>query len=79
MNALRLIHFIFQTESMANLPTNILLNETINIFIDSLCDNNEYPPKIHKNDFCNLLNIANKQSLFTFNRKYCKQIDGVVM
>ena len=62
-----------------HLLTKILLNETIDICIHSLCDDNEYASKILRNDFCNLRNIPSKESFFTFNNKYCKQIDGVAI
>ena len=39
--------------------TNIPLNETINICIDSLYENS---PEIFKNGFRNLLNVANEES-----------------
>ena len=61
-----------------SLFTNIPLDETINICIDNLYNGNENPPNIPKFDFRNLLNIAIKESFFTFN-KYYKQVDGVAM
>ena len=62
-----------------SLFTNIHLDETINICIDNLYNGNENPPNITKFDFRNLLNIAIKESFFTFNNKYYKQVDGVAM
>ena len=37
------------------------------------------PPNIPKHDFRNLLNIATKESFFTFNNKCYKQVDGAAM
>ena len=44
-----------------------------------LYNDNENPPNIPKHDFRNLLNIATKESLFTFNNKNYKQVDGVTI
>ena len=69
---------------MANLDvdslfTNIPLNETIEICIDSLYKDNENSPKIPKDVCRNLLAVATKESFFMFNSKFYKQIDGVAM
>ena len=62
-----------------SLFTNIPLDETIDICVDNLYNDNENPPNIPKHDFCNLVNIATKESFFMFNNKYYKQVDGVAM
>ena len=62
-----------------SLFTNIHLEETIDICVDHLYNDNENPPNIRKHDFCNLLNIATKETFFMFNTKYYKQVDGVAM
>ena len=62
-----------------SLFTNIPLNKTINICIDNLHNVNRNPPNIPKHDFHNLLNEATKESFFTFNNKYYKQLDGAAM
>ena len=59
--------------------TNIPLDETIIVFVDNLYSDNENLPNIPKYDFRNLLFIATKESFFTFNNKYYKPIDGVVV
>ena len=61
-----------------SLSTNIPLGETIDICVDNLYNDNGNPQKIPKYGFWNLLNIATKESFFTFNNKY-KQVDGLVM
>ena len=61
-----------------SLSTNIPLDETIDICVDNLYNDNGNPQKISKYGFQNLLNIATKESFFTFNNKY-KQVDGLVM
>ena len=55
-----------------SLFTSIPLEETINICVDNLYNDNENLPNILKHDFRNLLNIATKESFFTFNNKYYK-------
>ena len=62
-----------------SLFTNIPLDETIDICVDSLYNDNENRPNIPKYDFRNLLNIATKESFFMLNNKYYKQVDGVAM
>ena len=62
-----------------SLFTNIPLNEAINICVDNLYNDNENTPIISKHYFCNLLNIATKESFFLFNNKYYKHVDGVAM
>ena len=43
-----------------SLFTSILLDETINICVDNLYNDNKNPPNIPKQDFHDLLNIATK-------------------
>ena len=62
-----------------SLSTNIRLDETIDICIDSLHNDNENTTKIPKDVFCNLLNVATKESFLMFKKKFYKQIDGVAM
>ena len=62
-----------------SLFTNILLDKTIDICVDNLYNDNENPLNIPKYDFPSLLNIATKESFFTFNNKYYKQVEGVAM
>ena len=61
-----------------SLFTNILLEETIDICVGNLYNDNENP-NIPKHDFRNFLNIATKEFFFMFNNKYYKQVDGVAM
>ena len=62
-----------------SLFTKIPLDETIDICVDNLYNDNENPPNIPRHDFCHLLNITTKESFFMFNNKYYKQVDGVAM
>ena len=62
-----------------SLFTNIPLDETIDICIDSLYKDDENSPKIPKDVFHNLLTVATKELFFMFNNKLYKQIDGVAM
>ena len=60
--------------------TNIPLDETIDIWIKKLFEPPETSVKgISKNDFRDLLNLATKESFFTFNNKFYIQVDGVAM
>ena len=59
--------------------TNIPLDETIDICVDSLYNDNDNTPKIPKDVFCNLLNVATKESFFIFNNKFYKQIGSVAI
>ena len=61
-----------------SLFTNIPLDETIDICIDSLYNDKENTSKIPKDVFCNVLNVAIKVSLI-FNNKFYKQIDDMDM
>ena len=62
-----------------SLFTNISLDETINICVDNLYNDNKNTSNIPKHDFCNLHNITTKESFYTFNNKYYKQVDGVAI
>ena len=64
---------------LESLFTNIPLDETIDISIDSLYKDDENSPKIPQDVFRNLLTVAPKESFFMFNNKFYKQIDGVAM
>ena len=61
-----------------SLFTNIPLDETIDICVDNLYNDNENCTSCQF-DFRNLLNIATKESFFTFNNKYYKQVDGAAI
>ena len=58
---------------------NIPLDETVDICIDSLYRYDKNSPKIPKDVFHNLLTVTTNESLFRFNNKFYKQIDGVPM
>ena len=60
--------------------TNIPLDETIDICVKKLFKTPDTLVKeISKNDFRVLLNLATKESFFTFNNKFFIQADGVAM
>ena len=84
------LHFaaeICQQDSILHMPsldvdplfTNISLDETSDVCVDNLYNDNENPPNIPKHDFCNILNVVTNESFFMFNNKYYKQVDGVAM
>ena len=62
-----------------SLFSNIPLDETIDISVSNLNNDNENPLNTPKHDFRNLLHIAAEESFFTFNNKYYKQVDGTAM
>ena len=62
-----------------SLFTNIPLDETIDISIDSLYKDDENSPKIPKDVFRNLLTMTTNESFFMFNNKFYKKIDDVAM
>ena len=62
-----------------SLFANVPQDETIDICVGNLCNDNENPPNISKHDFRNLFNIATKESSCMFSNKYYKQVDGVAM
>ena len=60
--------------------TNIPLDDIIDICVKQLFQTSETLIKeISENDFCNLLNLATKESFFIFNNKFHIQVDGVPM
>ena len=90
MNIVSLVHFTLQRQFVNRTPTytwlvqtkqitNIPLDETIHICIDNWYNGNENLPNIPEHDFRKLLNIATKESFFSFISKYKKQLDGVAM
>ena len=62
-----------------SLFTNIQLGENIDTCINSLYEDDENTPKISKDVFRDLLNVATEESFFTFNKKFYKQINDVAM
>ena len=62
-----------------SLLASIPLDETIDICVDNLYNDNKNPTNTSRHNSRNLLKIATKESFFTFNNKYYKQVDGVAM
>ena len=62
-----------------SLFTNIPLEETINICVDKLFENNTKVNNLTKESFRSLLELATLDSFFIFDGKYYKQKDGVAM
>ena len=54
-----------------SLFTIILLDETIDICINSLYNDNENTPNIPKEVFRNLLYVTTKELTFRFNKEFC--------
>ena len=60
--------------------TNIPLKETNDICVKKLFKTSDTLAKgISKNDFRDLINVAVKESFFTFNNKFYIQVDDVAM
>ena len=60
--------------------TSVSLDKTIDICIKKLFKTlNTLVKGVSKNDFCDLQNLATKESFFTFNNKFYNQVDGVAM
>ena len=60
--------------------TNIPLDKTIDICVKKLFKTPDSLIKgISRNDFCDLLNLATQELLFTFNIKFYIQADGVAL
>ena len=55
-----------------SLFTNIPLDETIYIWIDSLYKDDENSPEISKDVFRNVLTVATKELFLMFNNKFYK-------
>ena len=62
-----------------SLFTNIPLEETIDICVDGLFQENDVIDKMTKEDFRSLLESAAQESCFTFDNILYRQIDGVAM
>ena len=72
-------NFYMGSLDMDSLFTNILLEETINICTESIYDQNDSTEGLNKSEFKELLSLATKESYYTFNEIFYKQIDGVAM
>ena len=60
--------------------TNTPLDESIDIYLKKVFKASDTLVKgISKNDFQDLLNLATKESCFTFNNNFYIQVDGVAM
>ena len=59
--------------------TNIPLNETVNICVSDLDNENLYNRKLNKRDLFNFLDTATGKSSFIFDYLLYKKVDGVAM
>ncbi|CAF4389133.1 unnamed protein product [Rotaria sp. Silwood2] len=64
---------------ITSLYTNIPVNETIDIILKHLYNDERPPPTIKKNDMKKLLEFVTEKSHFIFNGKIYDQVDGVSM
>ena len=70
---------IYTSPYVYSLFTIILLDETIDSCIENVYNDNKNTPKIPKDIFRNLINVATKESFFMFNNKFFKLIDCMAM
>ena len=59
--------------------TNIPLEETIDICVELVFDNENVVRGLNRNEFRTLLSLVTKESFILFNGTYYKQINGVAM
>ena len=71
--------FFMGSLNVNSLFTNILLQETIDIYANTFFENLEKVEGLSKIKFKKLLFLTTKESYFIFNEKHCKQIDAVAM
>ena len=71
--------YIMASFDVTSLFTNIPLDETIDIAIDSLFNDNEFFMSFNKQQLKKLLQLATKDNIFLFNGQLYSQIDGVAM
>ena len=64
---------------IAQLYTNIPLQETIDICLNSLCDSDDMFVNITRNELKKLLTLATNNSTFYFNENLYEQLDGLAM
>ena len=72
-------NYIMASFDVTSLFTNVPLNETINIILDSLYANTTENNGLNRSQFKHLLEMATKNIMFYFNGKLYKQIEGVAM
>ena len=63
-------NFFMASLDVDSLFTNIPLEQTVDICIDSLCKDVENSPEIPKDVFHNLFTVATKESFFMFYNKF---------
>lgn len=73
------IQFKMVSFDVASLYTNIPLDQTIEIILDHLYDNEATAPSMNREDMKKLLEFATNFSYFLFNGNVYDQIDGVSM
>ena len=64
---------------ITSLYTNIPVDETIEIALDSLCDHNDKFVNLDRKELKTLLQLATKDNIFYFNETLYKQVDGCAM
>ena len=59
--------------------TNILLQETIDLFVQKLIEDKNYIDGLSKDSFREMLTVTMTESFILFDNEYYKQHDGVAM
>ena len=62
-----------------SLFSNLPLNETINIYINKLFENNEFICGLNRKEIFEMLSLTTKESIILFDNIYYSQVDGVAM
>ena len=64
---------------ITSLYTNIPVDETIEITLDSLCDKNNMFVNLTRKQFKKMLELSSKDNVFYFNKELYRQTDGCAM
>ena len=73
------LEFFMGNLDIDSLFTNILLEKTIEICVNTIFETTERDDGLSKIEFKELLSVATKEFSFIFNRKLYKQVEGVTM
>ena len=72
-------HNIMASLDVESLFTNIRLEETIKNYVNDLFSNDFYSRKLSRNDLYDWLKLTTTKSIFIFDNKFYKQIDGAAI
>ena len=64
---------------ITSLYTNIPVNETVDITLDSLCDHDDLFANLKREELKKMLELASKDNVFYFDKVLYRQTDGCAM